>query len=46
MSKGVAAARGRLVSSHMVGLTAPDLGFSAGLMVRDPDGHALLFVAQ
>ncbi|MGC1952619.1 MAG: VOC family protein [Gammaproteobacteria bacterium] len=43
VKKGVAAARGRLASSHTVGLTALDLGFRAGLMVRDPDGHVLLF---
>lgn len=44
--KATAAGRGRLVSPHTVRVTLPALGFSAGLMVRDPDGHALLFVAQ
>lgn len=40
------AGQGRLVSPDTVRFTPPNLGFSAGLMVRDPDGHALLFVAE
>lgn len=46
VGKAVAAARGRLVSPNIVHLAAPDHGFQAALMVRDPDGHALLFVAR
>ena len=46
VGEAMAAARGRLVSPTTMRLTPPDLGFRAGLMVRDPDGHALLFVAE
>ena len=37
-------AGGRLVSPGRVGLESGDLGFRAGLLARDPDGHALLFI--
>jgi catechol 2,3-dioxygenase-like lactoylglutathione lyase family enzyme len=33
-----------LVSSGVVDLPQADLGFSTGLMMRDPDGHALLLI--
>jgi catechol 2,3-dioxygenase-like lactoylglutathione lyase family enzyme len=35
-----------LVSAGAVDLPAASLGFSAGLMARDPDGHALLLIEQ
>ena len=34
----------RLVSSGAIELSDPTLGFSTGLMIRDPDGHALLLI--
>jgi catechol 2,3-dioxygenase-like lactoylglutathione lyase family enzyme len=34
----------RLVSSGAVHLPEPSLGFLTGLMARDPDGHAVLFI--
>jgi catechol 2,3-dioxygenase-like lactoylglutathione lyase family enzyme len=34
----------RLISSGAVRLPEPSLGFSTGLMARDPDGHAVLFI--
>jgi catechol 2,3-dioxygenase-like lactoylglutathione lyase family enzyme len=34
----------RLVSAGAVNLSDASLGFSAGLMARDPDGHALLLL--
>jgi catechol 2,3-dioxygenase-like lactoylglutathione lyase family enzyme len=35
---------GRLISPGRVDLHGADLGFRAGLLARDPDGHALLIV--
>lgn len=46
VEKAVSAAQGRLVSPATVRLTTTELGFSAGMMVRDPDGHALLFTER
>ena len=37
---------GGLVSPDVVRLDAPALGFSHGLMLRDPDGHAMRVVAR
>ena len=36
---------GGLVSPDVVRIEAPTLGFSRGLMLRDPDGHAMRVVA-
>jgi catechol 2,3-dioxygenase-like lactoylglutathione lyase family enzyme len=37
---------GGLVSPDVVRVDAPALGFSRGLMLRDPDGHAMRVVAR
>jgi catechol 2,3-dioxygenase-like lactoylglutathione lyase family enzyme len=37
---------GGLVSPDVVRLDAPALGFARGLMLRDPDGHAMRVVAR
>ena len=35
-----------LVSPMTVTLPSPDLGFSRGVLVRDPDGHAMRLVSK
>jgi len=38
------AAGGRLISPGRIGLDGGELGFRAGLLARDPDGHELLLI--
>jgi hypothetical protein len=38
--------RARFVSPGVTQLPDDDLGFTEGLMARDPDGHALLLMEQ
>jgi catechol 2,3-dioxygenase-like lactoylglutathione lyase family enzyme len=40
--KALRAAKARFVSPGMVKLSSRELGYANGLMVRDPDGHAVL----
>jgi catechol 2,3-dioxygenase-like lactoylglutathione lyase family enzyme len=40
------APRGRAVAPRSVAFAGPTLGFRAGTMVRDPDGHALRVLAH
>ena len=34
------------VSPGIINLDKPELGFSKGLLVRDPDGHVMALVEQ
>jgi catechol 2,3-dioxygenase-like lactoylglutathione lyase family enzyme len=45
-AKRLFAARSRFVSPGEVELPGAALGFSSGLLVRDPDGHAMLLVER
>ena len=42
----IRAGHDRLVSPGVVALPDDGLGFTHGLMARDPDGHALMFVER
>ena len=43
VSEAVRGGAGRLVSPNVVAMSDDQLGYTKGLLARDPDGHALLF---
>ena len=43
VSEAVRGGAGRLVSPNVVATRDDQLGYTKGLLARDPDGHALLF---
>ena len=43
VSEAVRGGAGRLVSPNVVAMSVDQLGYTKGLLARDPDGHALLF---
>ena len=45
-AQNVRAARAKLISPGTVALTEKKLGFNKGLLVRDPDGHALKLIEK
>ena len=44
LARGLAEGRVRQVSAGAVAMPAAELGFAAGLLARDPDGHAVRLV--
>jgi hypothetical protein len=46
VTRDLRAGKASLVSPGPVSLPGPQLGFSKGLLVRDPDGHVMLVIQR
>jgi hypothetical protein len=46
IARGITSDKAALVSPRVVSFKEGQLGFDKGLLVRDPDGHALLMIER